>query len=72
MMMVLFQEVIIFVSKGKWYWEVKLIGYSILSRVEIGVETADSVANNMSVAGLFGTGKSRGRRGDALTMKRWK
>jgi hypothetical protein len=59
----------IFVSKGKWYWEVKLIGYSILSRVEIGVETADSVANNMSAAGLFGTGKSRGRRGDALTIR---
>jgi hypothetical protein len=59
----------IFVSKGKWYWEVKLIGYSLLSRVEIGVETADSVANNMGVAGLFGTGKSRGRRGDALTIR---
>ena len=59
----------IFVSKGKWYWEVKLIGYSALSRVEIGVETADSVANNMGVAGLFGTGKARGRRGDANTIR---
>jgi hypothetical protein len=59
----------IFVSKGKWYWEVKLIGYSLLSRVEIGVETADSVANNMSAAGLFGTGKARGRRGDANTIR---
>jgi hypothetical protein len=58
-----------FVSQGKYYWEVKLIGYSSLSRVEIGVETADSVANNIAAAGLFGTGKSRGRRGDANTIR---
>ena len=58
-----------FVSKGKYYWEVKMTANSASVRNEIGVETADSMASNIAVAGLFGTGKARGYRGDGLTIR---
>ena len=59
----------LFASKGKYYWEVKMTANSSSVRNEIGVETADSMANNIAAAGLFGTGKARGYRGDGLTIR---